>query len=86
MKSTRQEDIIRIISTREIETQEELAGELRAEGMPLKNGILTTVGFAVAACLIGTIREIFPPAAVDVAAKILTAAVILVEDLSVVDA
>ena len=25
----------------------------------LKNGILTTVGFAVAACLIGTIREIF---------------------------
>ena len=32
MKSTRQEDIIRIISSREIETQEELAGELRALG------------------------------------------------------
>ena len=32
MKSTRQEDIIRIISTREIETQEELAVELRALG------------------------------------------------------
>ena len=32
MKSTRQDDIIRIISAREIETQEELAGELRALG------------------------------------------------------
>ena len=32
MKSTRQDDIIRIISDREIETQEELAGELRALG------------------------------------------------------
>ena len=32
MKSTRQEDIIRIITSREIETQEELAGELRALG------------------------------------------------------
>ena len=32
MKSTRQNDIIRIISDREIEKQEELAGELRALG------------------------------------------------------
>ena len=32
MKSTRQDDIIRIISAREIETQEELAGELRSLG------------------------------------------------------
>ena len=32
MKTTRQDDIIRIISSREIETQEELAGELRALG------------------------------------------------------
>lgn len=32
MKSTRQDDIIRIISSREIETQEELAGQLRALG------------------------------------------------------
>lgn len=32
MKSTRQDDIIRIISSRKIETQEELAGELRSLG------------------------------------------------------
>ena len=32
MKSTRQNDIIRIISDKEIEKQEELAGELRALG------------------------------------------------------
>ncbi len=32
MKSTRQEDIIKIISSREIETQEELAAELRKTG------------------------------------------------------
>ena len=32
MKSTRQDDIIRIISSKKIETQEELAGELRALG------------------------------------------------------
>ena len=32
MKSTRQDDIIRIMSSREIETQEELAGELRVLG------------------------------------------------------
>lgn len=32
MKSTRQDDIIRIISTKDVETQEELAGELRELG------------------------------------------------------